>query len=66
MRLVTKTEKYSSNYIYWLLTGKIGETYQYILLGRWFIVDGFEFNNDKAKCGYIYCENVPGILENLS
>lgn len=66
MKLVTKDEKYESTSIYWLLTGKIGGTYQYILLGRWFPKDGFEFNHDKFKRGYVYCEDIPEVLENLS
>ena len=66
MRLVKKDEKYLSTSIYWLLTGKTGKTYQYILLGRWFSVNGFEFNHDKFKRGYVYCEDIPEVLENLS
>jgi len=66
MRLVQKNEMYLSTSIYWLLTGKIGEKYQYILLGRWFPKTGFEFNNDKFKRGYVYSEDVPQLLENLS
>ena len=65
MRLVTKDEVYSSTAIYWLLTGKTGSSYQYILLGRWFPVDGFEYNNIKVKRGYVYREDIPEVLANF-
>ena len=65
MRLVLKNEEFNTNTIYWVLSGKTGDTYQYLLLGRWYRSNGFEFNNDKAKRGFIYIENIPEILENL-
>jgi hypothetical protein len=65
MKLVTKDEKYTSDATYWLLIGKTGSTYQYILLGRWFPESGFEFNHDKFKRGYVYREDMPELLANL-
>lgn len=65
MRLVLKDEEFTTNTIYWLLVGKTGNTYQYLLLGRWSQFNGFEFNDDKAKHGYIYIENIQEVLENL-
>ena len=62
MRLVVKGEQYKSDGIYWMLTGMVGKDYQYILLGRY--IDGaFEFNNGLAKSGYIYQENISGVLD---
>ncbi len=65
MRLVLKDEEFTTDTIYWLLSGKTGNTYQYLLLGRWSRCNGFEFNDDKAKPGYIYIENIQQVLENL-
>ncbi len=60
MRHVEKDEEYISVGTYWMLTGMIGDKYQYILLGR-FIDGAFEFNNSLAKKGYIYQENIPAV-----
>ena len=57
MRHVEKDEEYTSGGTYWMLTGMIGNQYQYILLGR-FIDGAFEFNNSLAKRGYIYQQNI--------
>ena len=57
MRHVDNDEEYTSGGTYWMLTGMIGDKYQYILLGR-FIDGGFEFNNSLAKRGYIYQQNI--------
>jgi hypothetical protein len=62
MRLVLKGEQYKPDGIYWLLTGIVGKEYQYVLLGRFFS-GVFEFNNSRAKKGYVYQENIPGVLE---
>jgi hypothetical protein len=66
MILVKKDEPYSSQAIYWLLSGKMGQTYQYILLGRWLPDKGFEFNHEKFKRGYVYREDMPELLGNLN
>jgi hypothetical protein len=62
MKLVVKGEQYTSDGIYWLLTGMVGKEYKYVLLGR-FVGGVFEFNNSRAKKGYVYQENIQEVLE---
>jgi len=61
MKHVEKDEDYTPHGIYWVLTGMIGNEYQYALLGR-FIHGVFEFNNKLAKPGYVFQSNVNPIL----
>jgi hypothetical protein len=55
MKLVTG--QYEANAIYWLLDGKQGGYYKYVLLGR-YIKGKFEFRNKDAVPGYIYREDL--------
>ena len=65
MKLVLKDEEFTTDTIYWLISGKTGNTYQYLLLGRWSKSAGFEFNHKIAKRGYIYIEDISDVLENI-
>ena len=63
--MIVTSGPYYSNCIYWLLVGKRGQEFQYDLLGR-FIDGKFEFNDDRAKDGYIFREDIKSILALLS